>query len=906
MKKIIALPLFFLLGLSVIFGQYQERHWVMGKTNAPSNTTNATLDFFPNGLSLYNTAQAPPSINPPPNNIDGNNGFEGWGVVSNPETGDLLFYTDGDEVFDANHQDITPAGGLGANPSSSQAVVIAVNPVCPFNQYYIFSNPTGVYNGSTSGPVTYRLYTVGGGFSPITPLPGPNGNLSVGEGLLVIPSKTDPFVSWLIVRLLAPSPNGSDYVVYRIDPSGISFNATYNFAPAVTNSPYSPIMNMTYVDDESADNVIVGFSVSGSPSRVFTNTFNTTTGAFNGQGNVVASLSLGTLYDLEFSPNGDFIYYASYSPSALYQVPINGGTAVQMRNFGNSLRGGGLKKAPDGYVYHIYDAGNINNASRVKIGRLVQPETAYDGSNFNDLYQADFNSTVSMIYDDVFAYNFPEFASAPNWSAELTAEVNTPICPGTSTLITASINTLGQNIQSYYWTLDGNFLTALETLELEVDQPGDYQVNLNLEGGCIIVSNLITIEGSDPPQIDNIASTDTPCGGDTGSITITASGGSGQLSYSIDGTDFSTTNTFSNLPAGNYLITVQDELGCNVTQNTEVLQTQPGPSIDMIDVQEASCLDGDGSLIITASGGMGLLRYSVDGNAYQSSNTFPDLAAGDYTVSVVDAIGCLTTASVQVLQTDNGPQIMAVTSEPASCQGNDGSISIQANGVNGALMYSLDGLTFQADNQFIDLAAGSYNVVVEDEMGCTVSQIVVVEADVDLPSIVALNITRPDCNLDNGALEVQADGGTGALSYTITGVTPQAANTFSNLAAGTYNISVLDELGCAVDSTIVLLEGNCPIYVPNVFSPNNDGVNDRFQIFTNGDSGTLIQRFLIFDRWGELVYEVNDFDSSEQNRFWNGTFRGQIMGAGTYVYFIEVSYADGSSEILEGDVLLLR
>ena len=120
MKQLLALVfLSFWVGTSS-FGQYQDRFWVMGRANSPSNTTNITFDFYPNDLSLYNTAEAPPSMMPPPTNISGTNGFEGWGVVTNPETGELLFYTDGNSVFDANHQDITPAGGLGASPSSAR------------------------------------------------------------------------------------------------------------------------------------------------------------------------------------------------------------------------------------------------------------------------------------------------------------------------------------------------------------------------------------------------------------------------------------------------------------------------------------------------------------------------------------------------------------------------------------------------------------------------------------------------------------------------------------------------------------------------------------------------------------------------------------------------------------------
>eukprot|EP00903_Cladosiphon_okamuranus_P000032 g32.t1 len=409
---------------------------------------------------------------PAPNNITGNNGFEGWGVVTDPQTGALVFYTDGEDVFDADHQPVTPPGGLGANPSSSQAVAVAVNPVCPFDEYYIFSNPTGVFNGNTDGPVTYRLYTVGSGFSDVQLLPGPEASSTVGEGMTVIPSKTDPFTSWLVVRLLTPTAAGSEYVVYEINEMGISFNDVYTFGPAITDDPYSPIMNMTYTDNGSAEDVVVGFSVSGSPNRVFTNTFNTTTGTFGASANVVATFSAGTLYDLAFSPGGNYIYYASYFPSRLYQVPTAGGTAQQMYSFGN-LRGGGLKAAPDGYVYHIYDAGANDNSGQIE-----------------------------------------------------------------------------------------------------------------------------------------------------------ASGGSGQLMYSLNGSDFTGQTDYANLSSGLYSVIVMDELGCTASQVVEVEQTQAGPMIDAVTINPASCLDGDGSVEIMASGGLGLIRYALVSPEFQTSGVFTAVSAG--------------------------------------------------------------------------------------------------------------------------------------------------------------------------------------------------------------------------------------------------------------------------------------
>jgi len=278
-KSIITFIVFLIA--EIASAQYQDRYWIFGRTNydgSTGNPTNVNIDFYPQALTLYNTNAPPPGINPPPNNISNNNGFEGWAVVTNPTTGQLIFYTDGRMVYDDQHNNITPAGGLGANPSSSQPVAVCVVPVCPFNQYYIFSNPTGVDVGSviTNDAVSYRIYTVGEGFSPEVSLPGDFGDVAVGEGMQIIPSKTDPFTFWLII----PTSTGSDYVVYRIDENGITLNGSFNFGPPVQGDPSSAIMNITYRDDGSANNVNVGFTASGEPDYVFTNQFDTTNGTF--------------------------------------------------------------------------------------------------------------------------------------------------------------------------------------------------------------------------------------------------------------------------------------------------------------------------------------------------------------------------------------------------------------------------------------------------------------------------------------------------------------------------------------------------------------------------------------------------------------------------------------------------
>ncbi len=122
---------------------------------------------------------------------------------------------------------------------------------------------------------------------------------------------------------------------------------------------------------------------------------------------------------------------------------------------------------------------------------------------------------------------------------------------------------------------------------------------------------------------------------------------------------------------------------------------------------------------------------------------------------------------------------------------------------------------------------------------------------------------------------------------------------------------MLQASGC--DSTINLtlhidptcLGANyCKVYLPNVFSPNNDNKNDIFTVFTN-DCVEKITQFQIFDRWGNLVFQQKDL-LPNQNQGWNGTFRGQNMNSGVYIYFLEILKKDGNTTNLKGEVMLLR
>jgi len=126
-------------------------------------------------------------------------------------------------------------------------------------------------------------------------------------------------------------------------------------------------------------------------------------------------------------------------------------------------------------------------------------------------------------------------------------------------------------------------------------------------------------------------------------------------------------------------------------------------------------------------------------------------------------------------------------------------------------------------------------------------------------------------------------------------------------------ISVHDDQGCSLDFTLQLTIEDCssdppPItgkecqaMFPNAFSPNDDGFNDRFQSFFAPECEPITYNLMIFNRWGNQLYE-----STNPGEGWDGTFRGELHPQEVLVYICQISFPDGTSQEIKGDVVLIR
>jgi gliding motility-associated-like protein len=120
----------------------------------------------------------------------------------------------------------------------------------------------------------------------------------------------------------------------------------------------------------------------------------------------------------------------------------------------------------------------------------------------------------------------------------------------------------------------------------------------------------------------------------------------------------------------------------------------------------------------------------------------------------------------------------------------------------------------------------------------------------------------------------------------------------------TYTVTVRNDKNCAATDTlnIRLLCGEA-FYIPNSFTPNNDGKNDRFYVL---GGGATVKHFRIFNRWGTLVFEAKNVFTNDRNGGWDGNFNGQPVATGTYVYMAQVECFNGTVFEYKGTVTLIR
>lgn len=321
-----------------------------------------------------------------------------------------------------------------------------------------------------------------------------------------------------------------------------------------------------------------------------------------------------------------------------------------------------------------------------------------------------------------------------------------------------------------------------------------------------------------------------------------------------------------------------------------------------VEVKDAVCGENNGSLTVMIKGEADQYRYAIDQEDFQTENTFDQLAAGNYSITIQNLNNCATTTRTVTVEAITPPSIENILTTSTTCAETNGSLRIEASGGSGTYQYSLDGETFQSTAEFQNLEAKAYTIYVKDEHQCLVSETVMLE---DSPPIVIEEVmTSPTgCKENIGSIEVRLSGGVGPLSLSLNGETVQTHASFTDLEEGDYQLIITDELGCQIDTLIHISAIECQVFLPNAFTPNDDGLNDVFQAKT--ESEATVKEYVIYNRWGELLYTYADFPIHSTEYWWDGTYQGSKVDLGTYIYKITIEFADGTLIRRNGQILVV-
>ena len=280
---------------------------------------------------------------------------------------------------------------------------------------------------------------------------------------------------------------------------------------------------------------------------------------------------------------------------------------------------------------------------------------------------------------------------------------------------------------------------------------------------------------------------------------------------------------------------------------------------------------------------------------------------GDYSVEVIDMQGCQGTANITVEEGSMVDFLYAVQ-EPTCFNGFDGQILIDtAFGGTPPYLYSINGQALQSANIFTNLAGGTYAILVEDVDGCRNETEIIVNQPAEI------FVTLDDDQTIRLGETIELNALTNTFNSTVfwspsdfLSCDTCLQTTAAPQQSMTYQVSISDANGCTVtDEISIFVNQQTGAYVPNVFSPNNDGINDYFFVYVDGSIAS-ISTFRIFDRWGGVLFETSGIFPNDETAGWNGLANNELLDSGIYIYFIEVLRVDGARETLKGDVLLVR
>lgn len=577
-----------------------------------------------------------------------------------------------------------------------------------------------------------------------------------------------------------------------------------------------------------------------------------------------------------------------------------------------TVRLGGAMPLPSERYQYTWSGPGIDAQNR----NLPQPQVDIQGIYeliVEDLLYACFSASLQVEVTDLSYEPIVEIAP--------TAQLN---CNTESTLVDGSASESRPSIQ-YHWFDANGLLSITNEAVYTVEEGGWYYLEvLDTLTGCQARDSSFVEEDRLYPEVQ----IELPGILNCYDSTLTLNGGN-----SSNGPDFDlqwTSNNGHFLSGENstspiidapgwYILNIQNEFNHCLTQDSVlVAQNMELPLVSAGGDQDLDCVQREINLDGSASSTGPNIRYhwtDETGNPLAGADLLHPLVnqEGTYYLTVTNLEnGCAAIDEVLIEDVADYPTLAEIDLVHPACFGeNDGQINITTveNGTP-PFFFALDDQIFSEQGTFQQLSAGSYNLSVEDALGCNLT----IPVSIEEGSRIEIDLGA-DQHIDLGeTLELNPDlvlPGIGIVQYdrvNLEGDTCKNCTEWELRPFQTQEVQVIatDEQGCKTSDYVTIYVAHPDeVFIPNAFSPNNDGLNDLFMVYS-GEDVQLIRSILILDRWGGNVFEASNLAPNEENQGWDGKIRGQLGMPSVYVYVIEVEFIDGDIKMFKGDVTLIR
>lgn len=429
---------------------------------------------------------------------------------------------------------------------------------------------------------------------------------------------------------------------------------------------------------------------------------------------------------------------------------------------------------------------------------------------------------------------------------------------------------------------------------------GDNILHISSPDGCVVDTTIKVLQGLG--SISQVLATNpNNCDNSNGSVNLTATSPFAPLTFTWTNNGVNqSSGLFENLPAGVQNFRVKDAEGC-MKDTLVSLVYEPKRFIERLDIRESHCGLNNGWIKPFFIPGVVNPEASINNAPFSANLEYTSLAPGTYYYQVRSGTHCYFDTTIVITNIDDvRPEIIFDTRDQL-CFVDNGQFTPQVTGNDPPYFMQVNNGGFRPLGATTDLAPGTYQVDIRNTYDCTWDTFTVINPYPRVAFLSDVNKVNPTCRgVTDGSLQVTVSGTESPYQIQVNGVRYDNGKMIENLGEGEYQADLINADGCIVgtitQSLKILFEPNCvDVYVPNAFTPNDDGLNDRLKPAYSSFIKKV--RMKIFNRQGQVIFDGDT---------WDGRYRGVMQPNGVYIYTVTYTDHQDVQRFLKGHVALIR